>query len=53
MEHRETADFFEACMELAGGDAATLAKPVANLVINDVTAYLNCLLYTSKPSARW
>ncbi len=28
-------------MELAGGDAAKLAKPVANLVINDVTAYLN------------
>ena len=41
VEHRETADFFEACMELAGGDAAKLAKPVANLVINDVTAYLN------------
>ena len=28
-------------MELAGDDAAKLAKPVANLVINDVTAYLN------------
>ena len=28
-------------MELAGADAAKLAKPVANLVINDVTAYLN------------
>ena len=41
VEHRETADFFEACMELAGDDAAKLAKPVANLVINDVTAYLN------------
>lgn len=41
VEHRATADFFEACMELAGADAAKLAKPVANLVINDVTAYLN------------
>ena len=28
-------------MGLAGKDAAKLAKPVANLVINDVTAYLN------------
>lgn len=28
-------------MELAGDEAAKLAKPVANLVINDVTAYLN------------
>ena len=28
-------------MELAGEDAGALAKPVANLVINDVTAYLN------------
>ena len=41
VEHRETADFFEVCMELAGDDTAKLAKPVANLVINDVTAYLN------------
>ena len=41
IEHRATANFFEACMELAGDDAAKLAKPVANLVINDVTAYLN------------
>ena len=41
VEHRATADFYEACMELAGADAAKLAKPVANLVINDVTAYLN------------
>ena len=41
VEHRATADFFEACMELAGADAGKLAKPVANLVINDVTAYLN------------
>ena len=28
-------------MELAGKDAAKLAKPVANLAINDVTAWLN------------
>lgn len=41
VEHRETARFFEACMTLAGGDAAALAKPMANLVINDITAYLN------------
>ena len=41
VEHRSTADFFEACMECAGEDAAALAKPVANLVINDVTAWLN------------
>ena len=44
VEHRETADFFEVCMELAGDDTAKLAKPVANLVINDVTAYLNLSL---------
>ncbi len=41
VEHRETAAFFEACMELAGKDATTLSKPIANLIINDVTAYLN------------
>ena len=41
VESRTTARFFEACMELAGEDAGALAKPVANLVINDVTAYLN------------
>lgn len=41
VEHRATASFFEACMADAGDDAPKLAKPVANLVINDVTAYLN------------
>ena len=42
VEHRATAAFFEACMAEAGADgAAKLAKPVANLVINDVTAWLN------------
>ena len=40
-EHGSTARFFEGCMAEAAGDAAALAKPVANLVINDVTAYLN------------
>ncbi len=41
VEHRETSNFFEACMTEAGADAAKLAKPTANLIINDVTAYLN------------
>ncbi|MDO4290511.1 MAG: Asp-tRNA(Asn)/Glu-tRNA(Gln) amidotransferase subunit GatB [Eggerthellaceae bacterium] len=41
VEHRETANFFEACMEAAGVDAPKLAKPVANLTINDIAAYLN------------
>ena len=41
VDHRATADFFEACMGVAGKDAAKLAKPVANLAINDVTAWLN------------
>lgn len=41
VEHRATANFFEACMECAAKEAAQLAKPIANLVINDVTAYLN------------
>ncbi len=44
VEHRATAAFFEACMAFAseeGADAAKLAKPVANLIINDVTAWLN------------
>ncbi len=41
VDDRETAHFFEACMETAGDDAETLAKPVANLAINDIAAYLN------------
>ena len=41
VEHRATANFFEACMQQAGDDAAKLAKPVANLVINDVAARMN------------
>lgn len=38
IEHRATSNFFEACMETT---KAELAKPLANLVINDVAAYLN------------
>ena len=38
VEHRETANFFEAAMAVAGDEAGKLAKPVANLVINDVKA---------------
>lgn len=41
VEHRATAEFFEACMADAGADGATFAKPVANLIINDVTAWIN------------
>ncbi|MGN1360777.1 MAG: Asp-tRNA(Asn)/Glu-tRNA(Gln) amidotransferase subunit GatB [Eggerthellaceae bacterium] len=37
----QITSFFEECMEVAGKDAAKLAKPVANLAINDVAAYLN------------
>ncbi|MDO4443652.1 MAG: Asp-tRNA(Asn)/Glu-tRNA(Gln) amidotransferase subunit GatB [Slackia sp.] len=39
VDHRATSAFFEAAMELAGD--AKLAKPLANLVINDVTARMN------------
>ncbi|MEG0322840.1 MAG: Asp-tRNA(Asn)/Glu-tRNA(Gln) amidotransferase subunit GatB [Raoultibacter sp.] len=39
VEHRATSNFFEACMEVAGDKA--LAKPLANLIINDVAGYLN------------
>ncbi|MBQ9954500.1 MAG: Asp-tRNA(Asn)/Glu-tRNA(Gln) amidotransferase subunit GatB [Eggerthellaceae bacterium] len=35
------ADLFDGCMAVAGPRAAQLAKPVANLLINDVAAYLN------------
>ncbi len=41
VDNRETSAFFEGCMTAAGADASKLAKPVANLVINDVTAWLN------------
>ncbi|MGI6105204.1 MAG: Asp-tRNA(Asn)/Glu-tRNA(Gln) amidotransferase subunit GatB [Raoultibacter sp.] len=39
VEHRATANFFEECMSEANQDA--FAKPIANLIINDVAAYLN------------
>ncbi len=38
VEHRATSNFFEACMKEA---KQKLAKPLANLIINDVAAYLN------------
>lgn len=38
VDHRVTANFFEACMDLTQGD---LAKPLANLIINDITAHMN------------
>lgn len=41
VENTETAAFFEACMLDAGSSAEALAKPVANLLINDVSAWLN------------
>ena len=39
VEHRATSDFFEACMGAATDKK--LAKPLANLIINDVAGYLN------------
>ena len=39
VEHRVTSTFFEAAMEAA--DDAKLAKPLTNLVINDITARMN------------
>ena len=39
VEHRATSDFFEACMGVAADKG--LAKPLANLIINDVAGYLN------------
>ena len=43
VDHRATADCFDACMALAAaeGDGSRFAKPLANLIINDVTAYMN------------
>ena len=41
VEHRATVRFFEACMAEAGDAADKLAKPVANLAINDLTALMN------------
>jgi aspartyl-tRNA(Asn)/glutamyl-tRNA(Gln) amidotransferase subunit B len=39
VEDRTTASFFEECMGLSGAEG--VAKPLANIVINDVAAYLN------------
>ncbi len=39
VEHRSTANFFEACMATEQG--TQFVKPIANLIINDVAAYLN------------
>ena len=41
VEHRATSEFFEACMASEGVDAGKLAKPLANLIINDVMAWIN------------
>ena len=43
VEHRATADFFDECMALANAEAdgGKFAKPLANLIINDVAAWLN------------
>ena len=41
VEHRATSNFFEKGMELAGDKASKLAKPLANLAINDITARMN------------
>ena len=41
VEHRATSNFFEGCMEAAGDKASKLAKPLANLITNDIAAYLN------------
>ena len=41
VEHRSTSNFFEACMAEAADDSGKLAKPLANLIINDVAAYAN------------
>lgn len=41
VEHRATSNFFERGMELAGDNASKLAKPLANLAINDIMARMN------------
>ncbi len=40
VEHRYSANFFEECMKETK-DQAKLAKPLANLITNDIAAYLN------------
>ena len=41
LEHRSSSNLFEDCMAEAGEDALKLAKPVANIILNEVMAYLN------------
>ncbi|NPD32881.1 Asp-tRNA(Asn)/Glu-tRNA(Gln) amidotransferase subunit GatB [Eggerthellaceae bacterium zg-997] len=41
VEHRFTARFFEEALAEAGDKAADLAKPLVNLVLNDLTALMN------------
>ena len=43
VEHRATADFFDECMALAKsrGGRQQVCQTVANLIINDVAAWLN------------
>ena len=41
VDHRFTVEFFEAACEAAGDRARELAKPLANLALNDITAYVN------------
>ena len=41
IEHRETTQFFETAMAQAGPDAEKFAKPLANLIINDLAARMN------------
>ena len=41
VDHRFTIEFFEAACECAGDRARDLAKPLANLALNDITAYVN------------
>ena len=36
-----SADFFEAACKVAGKKAREMAKPIANLVLNDISAYVN------------
>ena len=41
VEHRFTVEWFEAACAAAGERARELAKPLANLALNDITAYVN------------
>ena len=41
VENEFTAQFFEDACKAAGDKAHELAKPLANLVLNDITAYVN------------